>query len=297
MSKSDALQAFIVSQLAADIPASRLLAHVVVAQLLADKSSDVRLANQVLQQLRALLDGGPIGEFDDCDTAVSAKLLSMIASKPKASRTTQRATLALFSAMIKVIRPAQSTIWLSDDVSSFKRYASQVYLWANSDILPAQLARGLLQSLFLQLGSETLLFLASIWTDLGNSAGLRLAALKHASSFVTAHKGHNGVDFQLVLPSILIALSDSQRKVRVGGVALLRGIISLSGSGDEVYALDTIYGAKSDLVKLLKQADIAAYLGWLSAASEQFTVDGKQVHVLHSEKLSQSQGETKKDVA
>jgi len=251
----------------------------------------------VLEQLRPLLTGAPIPDFDDADIAISARLFSMISSKPKASRTSQRATLALFYAMTKINRSAQSPTWLDDEETSFKRYAKTTYLWANSDILPLQLARSLLQSLFLQLGSEALLFLASVWTDHDNSSGLRLAALKHASSFVMAHKGQNGIDFQLLLPSILIALGDNQQKVRVGGVALLKSIVLLAGNGDEVYALDTIYGAKSDQVKLLKQTDIAAYLGWLSEASEQFAVDGKQVHILHSEKLSQRQGETKKDVA
>lgn len=52
------------------------------------------------------------------------------------------------------------------------------------------------------------------------------------------------MDFQVVLPQILIALQDSDKGVRRVAVDVLRSVEGGEGMGD-VYALDTIYGDRS----------------------------------------------------
>lgn len=205
------------------------------------------VAVKILAQLRPVLSGPALHDFEDVENPLSAKLLTAISAKPSAPRTVQRATVALFAAIAKTTQSNKGdATWLSHEQSDFKTFVGEVYTWANSDILPPALAKGLLRSLFMQLGEETLLFLASVWTQRSASLAIRTAALKHAGAFVAAHKGQtDGTDFQLVLPSLLIAFSDTEKKIREAGISVVKAISAVNTGSENVYALDSVYGSKS----------------------------------------------------
>lgn len=83
-------------------------------------------------------------------------------------------------------------------------------------------------------------------------AQLRRIALSHALAFILAHKATEQViDFQTVLPALLVALGDPDRGVRhqASGCVHLLAQLSTAKQASGVYAFDTIYGestSKSD---------------------------------------------------
>ena len=257
IAKSEKITDLAISQLGSEIPSTRLLAHLVLIHTLPnDSTSAVPVAVKTLAQLRPVLSGPTMHDFEDVENPLSPKLLSAISAKPSATRTLQRATVALLAAVAKVASSNRAEVtWLSHEQSDFKRFAEGVYTWANSDILPPALAKALLRNLFMQLGEETLLFLASIWTQRSGSLVTRIAALKHAGAFIAAHKGQaDGIDFQLILPSLLIALSDSAKNIREAGISAMKAISAVGTGSENVYALDNIYGVKSSKFLLLCSA-------------------------------------------
>jgi U3 small nucleolar RNA-associated protein 10 len=127
--------------------------------------------------------------------------------------------------------------------------AKKLYALINSNLIPESLAKSLLRSLFIQLGEESLPFFASIWSNPSTSSTLRVVALRHATAFVSAHANAEegqAMDFQMVLPAVLISLQDSDRTVREAGIGVLKAIAGLvRKSGGDIFALDTFYGARS----------------------------------------------------
>lgn len=182
--------------------------------------------------------------------------MESVYKKTEETRTTLRATVSILAAMSKVTKPGGQIVWLSGESkakdASYKTFAQQIYLWANTAILPANVAQSLLRSLLTQLGEEALLFLSSVWTSSTSPAPLRTSALKHALAFIRAYATlpttpaaqGQPVDFQVILPQILIALQDSDKDVRRVAVDVLRSVEGGEGMGD-VYALDTVYGDQS----------------------------------------------------
>lgn len=111
------------------------------------------------------------------------------------------------------------------------------------------------------LGDESLVFLARIWTSSSYSVPLRTMALQDAAAEVNALSPPNTEpgnrrrrDFQLLIPSILIALTDPVRSVRSAALDLITSIKeSLIISGHEqsaasetnIYAYDRFYGPRA----------------------------------------------------
>ena len=209
--------------------------------------ASIPLAIETLAQLRSLLSGSTRHDFDDAENPLSEKLLSAVSAKPSATKTLHRASVALFAALAKITKTTGHEVtWLSHEQPDFKVFARQMYTWANSDILPSMLAKSLLRSLFVQLGEETLLFLASVWTRRDEPLAVRIAALRHAGAFVAAHKTQaDGIDFQLIMPSLLVALADEDKKVREASVIVVKAISAVHTGSENVYALDSIYGSRS----------------------------------------------------
>jgi len=105
------------------------------------------------------------------------------------------------------------------------------------------------------------MFLAGVWSAIEASAPdsygasdahrTSIAALHHARAFVSAHSpldGHDSNedkqrDFQLIFPSILIALQSTHRAVREAATKLLSVMSAVRHTAKqiEVYAFDAVY--------------------------------------------------------
>ena len=97
-----------------------------------------------------------------------------------------------------------------------------------------------------RLAGEALLFFigVSLTTPM---AHIRIAALKHARAFIAAstHEGGKQLrwDLQLILPGIIVALSDPDPRVRL---AAAEAIPPVGGSDPKaVYGYDSVYGSKT----------------------------------------------------
>lgn len=135
--------------------------------------------------------------------------------------------------------------------------AHAIYALANSGSITHLLSTSLLKALFVNLREQTLLFLSGVWThdilsDMAVSVNLTHAALFHGAAFLRAHvaDANHPHDFQVVLPSLLIALRSRERTVRSAAMDCV-AIISQSSSSDPaspiIYALDSVYGNNSSL--------------------------------------------------
>ena len=308
---------FLLTQLDSFFAPTRVLAHLCLIQILmVDK--DAAIGSRILTQIQPILCQGKLKDLRESTNPPSPVLLKSICDRPENPITFARLTTALVATLSKVIRPPNCSIYLSDDSSAaelpYRSFATSIYILVNSDILSPPLAQSLLQSLFVQLNNDTLLFLASIWTS--GPRHIRVAALRHALAFVNAHSSSGpAVDFQLLVPALLILLQDEKKEARSAALAVLRAVAA-SGekSGGEVYAIDTIYGANSGMfepqsvlaivliaapetARLLHHADLQSYLQSVLAISDELIVDPQRLTRYHTETLGAKHGASKKNTS
>ncbi|OCF41969.1 hypothetical protein I317_04161 [Kwoniella heveanensis CBS 569] len=292
---------YLVTQLDSKHASTRLLAHLIVAQLITATASDkqIPVAVKVLRHLKPKQSTLSLRDIDQAEEPFSALYLDAIYRKTTEARTTQMAVVSILAAAIKVVKPIdESTTWLAGDsptagpVAPYKVFSQELYSWSNSGVLPPSLAQVLLRALLAQLGEEALLFLASVWTSQSPLA-LRTASLRHATAFVSAYAGvkiEQGIDFQIMIPSVLVALRDSEKPIRAAAVDLLRAMALNAQASENIYALDTVYGSRSDTVQLLKPSDRRKYIQALLDSSDEMIVDATRVRAVHIAALGPQHG-------
>ncbi|WVR07984.1 hypothetical protein IAU60_005027 [Kwoniella sp. DSM 27419] len=294
--------AYLIAQLDSTYATARLLAHLVLAQLIITLHGEkqLSLAVRILKHVQTPLATVSLRNIDHAEDVASSNYLNAVYAKAEEARTTQIAAVSLFASLAKVARPVDSNVtWLSGDESessspdgSFKTLAHEIYHWSNNGVLPPSLSQALLRSLFAQLGEDALLFLASVWTGRGPAA-LRTAALRHAFAFVSAYSGvktQQGVDFQIMVPSLLIALQDAEKSVRSAAVDVLKCVSESALTSENVYALDTIYGERSDTVQLLKPSDRRKYIEALLDSADEMIIDPTRLQAVHTSVLGAQLG-------
>lgn len=169
-------------------------------------------------------------------------------------------------------RPANSRIdWFSqitqpDEDTGGKQYVTlmaAMYTLANTASTLPLLSAYLLRALFVSLKDDALVFLAGVWSSASEDLStemrtqIQLAALSHASAFLIAYEDAQGsIDFQTILPSILVMLESTSQPVRAAAVQCLSvlGRLSQAGKPQAVYAFDTVYGVHSGKLNQLEGA-------------------------------------------
>lgn len=112
----------------------------------------------------------------------------------------------------------------------------------------------ILRDLFINLKADALAFLIgiSLSSSLGTGPdkdGFAVMALDHSSAFLRAHLSEpevgTGVDFQTILPSLLVVLQSNNAEIRQATIKCLALVTELTNGKkfSEVYAFDVIYGA------------------------------------------------------
>jgi U3 small nucleolar RNA-associated protein 10 len=287
------------------------MAHLVVGRLLETLSGN-QTADFGVAVLSAL-DGSrqsSLRDVEDPENPLSEMYLRTIYTKPDEPKTFARATVSVFASFCKLARPDSTTVnWFAK--SSQSTLAATLYRHANSDILPSVLAKNLLRSLLGSLREDALVFFASVWTDVHQLTGLKVAALRHATAFVKAYS--LGTDFQMVLPSILVAFTSTNGGVRDAAVALLK-VVNRSASNETktYYAIDTFYGKSTgksfsilsllvavlmnaDKVQLLKHGDLIRYLQAIIPSLDEISVDATRLAAVHASALSMNHGRGRKE--
>lgn len=126
--------------------------------------------------------------------------------------------------------------------------ARKVYKMLNNSGTVPILALGLLQSLFSVLKTDVLAFLAGVWTSSSSDfQSLQTLALLQATAFLEAHvQEADGIDFQTILPAVLVALQFSNPLSRLAALECVKRLRIVSESKlTQVYKFDVIYGKDS----------------------------------------------------
>jgi len=120
----------------------------------------------------------------------------------------------------------------------------RIYHLANVSTSLPVLASTLLQALFINFKEDALAFLAGIWstTDAEVQKESRSVTLLHAAAFLEAHiLEDDGIDFQTILPPLLVALQEPD--ACQGALECISRIRILSDHTlSSVYRFDTVYG-------------------------------------------------------
>ncbi|KAJ7222324.1 hypothetical protein GGX14DRAFT_663256 [Mycena pura] len=291
----------------------RVLAYLIIRALLVRLSGEHQL-DVVHQALEAVnvqslpdvdtssLGSQPLPEFLN-DSALNKMVVHRLTSR-NTSHWLQVSILTLVSTLP---RPAGLTLdWFADDSASdsdgslYVRLMRIVYKVANSSARVPLLTIGLMSELFMNLKDDALAFLAGIWTTCLESAAennICVVALRHAAAFLNAHKLEaDGVDFQTILPSLIMCLQSTELETRVAAfdcISLLRDMAEQPFS--TVYAFDTIYGESEAQLQYLSQGDLKKYLDALMDHREHITLDAAYVKIFHLQHLTRSKADKKKN--
>ncbi|EPQ56067.1 hypothetical protein GLOTRDRAFT_129071 [Gloeophyllum trabeum ATCC 11539] len=256
------------------------------------------------------LDG--MGDFmtgvDTLHSFLNDEALGMtVVQKPNSWNTTRRLQTAILALLPVIVRPAHGAVeWLSQpqpqqendsEDSRGLRYVElmrKVYRLANSSSALPVLTSSLLRALFINLGDDSLVFLAGIWTSPSEDAKdadeqrLREAALLHAAAFLAAHDGTDKVvDFQTILPSVLVALQDEGIGVRRAAMECVSMIWRLSevAEASSIYGIETIYGADTTKLQFLEWQDFKRYTNALVSHHDHLVNDREYIINLHADML------------
>ena len=118
-----------------------------------------------------------------------------------------------------------------------------MYKLTNASPALSVIPASLLRAQFIHLADDALAFLVGVWLS-EEDPRLRRTALSHAFAFIAAHEAtENIIDFQTVLPALLVALGDPDRGVRHQASECVKLLARLSKAKQAlgVYAFDAIY--------------------------------------------------------
>ncbi|KIP06398.1 hypothetical protein PHLGIDRAFT_128310 [Phlebiopsis gigantea 11061_1 CR5-6] len=237
-----------------------------------------------------------------------ASLSTAVVLKPSKRATLSRLQVALLALMPIIRRPSGISLNWLDDVQDQSRGAQytvlmrKVYSLVNSSSAFPALSSYLTTSLFMGLGEDALKFLAGIWLrSRVNSAHFepaRYSALKHAAAFMEAHfSSQRFVDFQTVLPAILVAAQNGNHRIREAALDCVAAMVRLAQAKSPiaVYAFDVIYGESSAELQYLDWSDLSRYLQALHTTRDHLINDASYLRILHQQQLLPSKGESKKE--
>ncbi|KAG6857013.1 hypothetical protein H0H87_010685 [Tephrocybe sp. NHM501043] len=301
----------LITKLKDENPHTRVLGYLIARALLTQLSGEhqVEAAHRVLD----VVDVAELGVMEDVPQEAEgsngdAILFKVAVTKPSSKNTLQRLQLCVVALLPSIQRPAGLVLnWLGANQGASSKRASRyvelirkVYKVANISSSAPTFTTNVLQSLFIGLKSDALAFLAGIWTGTSNDEGaddLRTVALYHAAAFLQAHAlEDDGVDFQTILPSLLVAIQSTdvgRRDVALTCVSTLSQLADRKFK--TVYGFDTIYGKSDDQLQYLDRDDLKTYLNALVEHHDHLSHDVEYIKVFHQQHLGKDKNDKKKD--
>ncbi|KAF8192665.1 hypothetical protein K438DRAFT_2017867 [Mycena galopus ATCC 62051] len=291
-------------------PQVRVLAYLVIRVLLSQLSG-ARLLDASTQVLEAInLQRLPEVDIPAKHPSLSecldaAYLGRMIVHKITSKTTTHWLQVDILALVATIPRPAGLALdWFEDESpadpegSLYVKLKRALYKLANSSSPTLILTIGLLAELFSHLKDDALAFLAGVWTTCIDSAPeICVVALRHAAAFLEAHNTEaDGVDFQTILPALIICLQSPNQEARAAAldcIAVQQKLVEQRFSA--VYAFDAIYGESEAKLEYLSQGDLKKYLDALMDHREHIALDASYVKVFHVQHLGRDNKDKKKD--
>ncbi|KAF8889071.1 hypothetical protein BD779DRAFT_1714897 [Infundibulicybe gibba] len=212
-----------------------------------------------------------------------------VVAKPASKNTLHLLQLSIISSLLSIPSPVGvSPDWFSNTSTpskepscSYVQLMRQLYMLANSPATPLALASYMNKILFTRLGS-------GLWVQresAGSSGDFATTALSHAMAFLKAHTGDQaGVDFQTILPALLVAVHESSPAVQETAKVQF----------STVYSFDAIYGDSGGQLQYLDQEDFRRYLNALTGFETHIVHDGNYLSIFHHEHLSISKTDSKR---
>ncbi|KAG0237384.1 HEAT repeat-containing protein 1 [Mortierella sp. GBA43] len=248
------------------------------------------------------------------DGQPSKELLTQIVTKSWTPSTEVSAIhFSLLSIVSDLKKPSKlNTHWLSPEPVS--EYANIIMLMYKTFVgtLRMEPYEQMIEKLFeVHLTLDSVDFLCSLWTDSTVPALIRLRSLQIASANLQAFAKQSdtgAVDLQVVIPTLLIALSSPLKVMRETALTCLDSIASIypkvktSGKkgksmATDIFKFDSFYGKTSDQLEFLMPEQIYSFLQDLLKSREEFITDGSYLERHLSETLSHTANEAKAAVA
>ena len=290
---------FLLDQTASQNDMVRAYALLVVSKFLGEIGPAVQPF--VLSELNKVIPRWPV--YEDVETALKpSEIADRIYSKP-----TQAKTLAalqdhcLTGIRHMKLAPAIRHWIMPSDVNELEpaRTALKgIYALVNSSALAPSTARSILHSIFGKLRERSLVFLADTWSDERQPVEIRYSAATHGHAYLAAcgdEQGKSRTDFQCLIPSVLVLLTDEDKTLREAGIALVKQLHA--GMGDvieDIYAVDDLYGPETAKVKLLQAKEARFYLETILKEAAGLLADKGYLAVLHGRSIHPVSAENKK---
>ncbi|KAF9526013.1 hypothetical protein CPB83DRAFT_877003 [Crepidotus variabilis] len=303
---------FIILQLQHDIAHVKLMAYLIMLAVIKNTSGvrQLELATQVIDTM-AMEQLSGVDDFSQEHLALEkpddTSFGKYIVTKPHSRVALHWIQISIIAAISRIQAPKDTVIdWVAPGLKDAKDpghlYVSvvrSVYDLANASTSLPILSSALLQLLFLNLQDNALAFLAGMWLagaqgDFKNST---IISLLHAAAFLEAHVlEDDGVDFQTILPSLLVALQSSNEQVSRGALECISRVRILAGKSlTSVYQFDVIYGQTHRTLQYLDQKDMKRYLDALAQQHDHLANDASYLKTFHQQYLAKAKGEKKKE--
>ncbi|KAJ3038299.1 HEAT repeat-containing protein 1 [Rhizophlyctis rosea] len=234
-----------------------------------------------------------------------ALMKELIATRvSKASGPESKALVFALNNLISYAKPPEGSFaWMLDvsketEAAGYKALITNVFRNFVTMGMPSW-SEDLLKSLFKHhVGKETIEFCSVFWTDddVDSTPSVKTAALNIATSFVRLFAEPTTplkYDFQLVVPTLMVALANQSKVVRNSALVCLTAIkacYARFGVGfkkqkaGSIYAYDLYYGPSSGQVQYLTGEAAAAFVTGLLACKDEMLTDElfleRHVHTL-----------------
>ena len=188
---------------------------------------------------------------------------SVIYAKPSSRKTSDKLDAELIYGALRTLTAPGDAKWcwlvpssrLSVIASTFKELAVKAYLLAHTADLPSFISSDILKNLFSKaIQDDTLSFLAGIYSSSTQPPALRVIALKDAKIYIQAVRASPANapnDFQVVLPSLIVALSAAEKEIRSAALAVIDKLFRNPGKAvadQRIYGFDAFYGVNSSKI-------------------------------------------------
>ncbi|PFH46286.1 hypothetical protein AMATHDRAFT_155738 [Amanita thiersii Skay4041] len=295
-------------------PHAQILAHLILQALLKQLSGEHQI-NAAYKTLHIMGADQPLNVQNLAGTGDLYKSLEdgtmgkQVIVKPSSKNTLLLLRAAIISFIPSVSPPHGVSLDFTADLSATsmdvrgQRYVElmrTIYFIANTCPLQT-LSLGIIRSLFISLKDDVLAFLAGIWSGADKHSReddqLRSLALQHAAAFFQAHINEDdGVDYQTILPLILVALDDQAADVRQAAIICLSHLRTLAERKlVSVYKFDAIYGTSNRQLQYLDQNDLKKYLDGLNGETDHLAHDNSFIRLFHERYLKKTKTDKRKE--